>query len=57
MSQLAELAQVSMEQGQAEVAQLLTIGAVRVLLHDSSNGKIDLETDKAETSEVGLEDS
>lgn len=57
MRQLSELAHVSIEQGQSEIAQLLAIGVVRALLQQDSQGELDSETVRPETSDDGLEDS
>ena len=57
MRQLFEPAIVSIEQGQVEIAQLLAIGVVRALLQQNSQGKLDSESVKPETSDDGLEDS
>lgn len=57
MRQPSDLAQVSIEQGQVEIAQLLAIGVVRALLQRNSQGKLDSESVKPETSDDGLEDS
>lgn len=57
MRQLSEPAIVSNEQGQDEIAQLLAIGVVRVLLQQNTQGKLDSESVKPETSDDGLEDS
>ena len=57
MRQPSELAQVSIEQGLVEIAQLLAIGVVRVLLQQNSQVKLDSESVKPETSDDGLEDS
>jgi hypothetical protein len=57
MTQLSGLKPVSTEQGQVEIAQLLAIGVVRVLSQQSSQGKLDSESVRAETSADGLEDS
>jgi len=57
MRQPSELAQVSIEQGHVEIAQLLAIGVVRALLQQNSQGKLDSESVKPETSDDGLEDS
>ena len=57
MRQLSEPAIVSNEQGQDEIAQLLAIGVVRALLQQNSQGKLDSESVKPETSDDGLEDS
>lgn len=54
MRQPSELAQVSTEQGQDELAQLFAIGVVRALLHQNSQGKLDSESVKPETSAMGL---
>ena len=57
MRQLSEPAIVSNEQGQDGIAQLLAIGVVRALLQQNSQGKLDSESVKPETSDDGLEDS
>ncbi len=57
MRQLSEPAIVSIEQGQVEIAQLMAIGVVRALLQQNSQGKLDSESVKPETSDDGLEDS
>ena len=57
MNRQAEATQAGIEQGMAEVAQLLAIGTVRVLVHDDVENKVTSEPVRAETLDDGLEDS
>ena len=57
MNRQAEATQAGIEQGLAEVAQLLAIGTIRVLMHDDVENKVTSEPVRAETLDDGLEDS